>query len=146
MSAANSDDKLVDIRSTFGMWGIGVYWTLVERVAEQMKGVDLIPVAAFDENELCSFCGCKRNKLETFLKHLQNIRGIKWQRSGNIIKIEITKLLEIKDNYHIDLEETSKQLPSKEVEVEEEQKEKKSTPHPVLTQSGAIRNSSTIKS
>ena len=131
MSHAHSDDKLVSIRSEFGMWGIGVYWSIVERVAEQMKGDNSIPVAVFDVNELCSFCGCKRNKLETFLKHLQNIRGMKWQRNGNIIKIEVSKLLEIKDNYHTDLEETTKQLPSKEVEEErEEEVEKDSTSKP----------------
>ena len=112
MSFAHSDDKLVRTRTEFGMWGIGVYWTLLEMVAAQMKGKVLRPVATFDMWELCSFFECKRNKLETFLKHLRNVYGMKVKRSKDVIEIEIGKLTEIKDNYHDDLEETSRKLPS----------------------------------
>jgi len=121
MSAANRDDKLVSIRSKFGMWGVGVYWTLVEKVAEQMEGKMPVPIAVLSVNETISFCGCKRNKLKTFLKHLQNVRGMNYELNGDILKIECSKLLEIKDNYTKDLEETSKRLPSKEVEEEVEE-------------------------
>ena len=34
---AHTDNKIVEIRDEFGMWGVGVYWTLVEMVAEQME-------------------------------------------------------------------------------------------------------------
>lgn len=124
-SQAKMDAKLVMIRSEFGMWGIGVYWTLVEFIAEQMKGVDPQAVATLSMRELCSFFGCKRNKLETFLKRLQNVRGMNYTLKRDILIIDCPKLLEIKDNYHKDLEETSPTLgrnllPEEEVDVEEE--------------------------
>lgn len=121
------DTKIVMLRSEFGMWGIGVYWTLLEFIAEQMKGVAPQAVATLSMRELCSFFGCKRNKLETFLKRLQNVRGMNYTLRRDILTIECPKLLEIKDNYHKDLEETSPRLPSKEVEedVEGEVEEEK---------------------
>jgi len=124
-SQAKMDAKLVMIRSEFGMWGIGVYWTLVEFVAEQMKGVSPQSVATLSMREMCSFFGCKRNKLETFLKRLQNVRGMNYTLKKDILIIDCPKLLEIKDNYHKDLEETSQTLgrnllPEEEVEEEVE--------------------------
>lgn len=137
-SQAKMDAKLVMLRSEFGMWGLGVYWTLLEFIAEQMKGVDPQPVATLSMRELCSFFGCKRDKLETFLKRLQNVRGMDYALKRDILVIECPKLLEIKDNYHKDLEETSKPLgrdfqTEGEVEEEvhtEEEKEKKGGARP----------------
>jgi transcription elongation factor Elf1 len=127
MSQANADSKIVSIRTKFGMWGVGCYWTLVEMAAEQMKGKNPAPRATLAVSELCSFFGCKRNKLKTFLDHLQNIRGMNCKLTGNILEIEVPKLLQIKDNYHDDLEVSSKSLPSieEEVEVDTEGEEEK---------------------
>lgn len=133
------DAKLVMLRSEFGMWGVGVYWTLLEFISEQMKGIDPQPVATLSMRELCSFLGCKRNKLETFLKRLQNVRGMNYTLKKDILVIECPKLLEIKDNYHKDLVETSKGqprnlLPEVDVEVNVEVKgkeDKKARPESV---------------
>lgn len=120
MSDANTDNKLVYIRTNFGMWGVGCYWTLLELVAFQMKMPNPQPTATFSMAELTSFFGCKRNKLDSFVECLRNVCGMKCERSGNILKITIPKLLKIKDNYLKDLEETSGQLPSIELEEERE--------------------------
>jgi len=125
MSQAHADDKLVSIRARFGMWGIGVYWTLVERVAEQMKGgVDTVPAASFFVPELCSFFGCKQNKLEMFCDHLRNIRGMKAKLNGNVLEIEIPKLLELRDNHTRNLQVACKRV-SPEGEGEREKEKKK---------------------
>lgn len=117
-SQANSDDKIVSIRAKFGMWGVGVYWTILEKVAEQMRYDTKLPTATIPIVELMGLCGCKRNKLDSFLEHSRNIRVFFSVVSGRICKIEIPKLLLIKDNYTKDLEETSQTLPSIEVDVE----------------------------
>jgi len=126
-SMAHADDKIVTIRTNFGMWGVGCYWTILEMVAQQMKHNDPEPTATFNLMELSSFLGCKRNKLETFLECLQNVLEMKLTRNGNILTITIPKLLKIKDNYIKDFEVSSKQLQSIEVEeeVEEEVDKKK---------------------
>ena len=110
MSSANSDDKIVAIRNEFGMWGVGVYWTLVEMVAEQMKADDPKPEGSFLMSELSGFFACKRSKLSRFLVATQNAGGMQHTLSGNIVKITIPKLLQIKDNYTKDLEVSTKKL------------------------------------
>ena len=107
MTNANKDDKLVETRAKFGMWGIGAYWTILEMIAEQMKGTNPVPEATFSKKELCSHFQCKRTKLETFLEHLQNVFEMKLKPTGgnaDVFKIICQKLLKIKDNYTKDLE------------------------------------------
>jgi hypothetical protein len=43
-----------------------------------------------------------------------------WKRNGNILQIECRKLLEIKDNYHKDLQATCKQEGEEEVDIDKE--------------------------
>jgi hypothetical protein len=125
MSAAHSDDKIVFLRSKFGMWGVGAYWSLIERVAQEMKGKNPAPAAKMITHELCVFLGCKPNKLSSFLECLQNLQGMYYKQSGVVLEINIPKLLSIRDNYNQDLEVSTKKLPSKEVEVEVEVEVKK---------------------
>jgi hypothetical protein len=140
MSHANSDDKLVAIRVDFGMWGVGVYWTLVELVAAQMKPGSNVPEATFKVSELVSLFGCKRSKLVSFLKAIGNQTGTKlkptrnqtetkWTLTGNILVINIPKLLEIKDNFSSNLQVTCKPLASIEKEVEKEKEREEQQHH-----------------
>jgi len=99
MSNANKDDKLVSLRAAFGMWGIGVYWNLIEFVAEQVKEKSETAEATLIVSELLGFFGCKRNKLETFLECSQNVGLFSYQLNGNILKIDIPKMLDYADNY-----------------------------------------------
>lgn len=116
MSQAHTDDKLVRLRAEYGMWGIGVYWTIVEMVAEQMKPNDPTPKAVFTVRELCSYFVVRRQKLSSYLLATRQLRLIYAVTNDNIVTIEIPKLLEIKDNYTKDLEVSTKQ----EVEVDKE--------------------------
>jgi len=99
MASANRDDKLVSVRANFGMWGIGVYWTLIEFVAEQVKEKCEKVEATLIVSDLLGFFGCKRNKLETFLEHSQNVQLFTYDLSDNILKINIPKMLDYADNY-----------------------------------------------
>lgn len=119
------------------MWGVGAYWTLVERAAEQMQAETLNPTATLLVSELCSFLGCKRNKLVSFLDHLQNLRGIKYElEKGNAecLRITIPKLAEFADNYakydglSTKRLQRQKEMSSKHrIEVEVDKKEKKNS-------------------
>jgi hypothetical protein len=99
VTTANKDDKLISIRAEFGMWGIGVFWTLVELTAEKISEKTETAEAMLIVSELLGFFGCKRNKLETFLKHSRNVRLFNYELNGNILKIDIPKLLDYADNY-----------------------------------------------
>lgn len=99
VTTANKDDKLISIRAEFGMWGIGVYWTLVELTAEKITEKTETAEATLIVSELLGFFGCKRNKLETFLEHSANVQLFNYTINGNILKIDIPKLLKYADNY-----------------------------------------------
>lgn len=99
MAVAYKDDKLVSIRARFGMWGVGTYWTLVEFAAEQLKEKSETAEATLIVSDLLGFLGCKRNKLVSFLEHSANVSLIQHSLDGNILKIDIPKLLDIADNY-----------------------------------------------
>ena len=121
MSAANSDNKLVGIRAEFGMWGVGCYWTILELVATQMKGEEMVPEAVFKISDLTGMFGCKRDKLRSFLDRLRNDCGMIVTLKETTVKLRVPKLLEIKDNYAKDLEVTPKFLPSKDRDIEGEE-------------------------
>ena len=84
MASANRDNKLVSVRAHFGMWGIGVYWTLIEFVAEQVKEKSEKVEATLIISDLLGFFGCKRNKLEMFLEYCANIPRTFPEHSSNI--------------------------------------------------------------
>jgi hypothetical protein len=107
-SSANTDDKLVSVRARFGLWGVGCYWIFVELVCAQMKPQNPKAEALFRLSELAASFGCKRKKLKTFLEHLRNIRGINYSLEGDLLKIEIPRLLKSLDNYHSNLQVSSK--------------------------------------
>ncbi len=111
MTNASSDDKMVKIRTQFGLWGEEVYWKVLEVVAGQMKGANPVPVASLNIPEFCSICKCKRNKLETFLDCLQNVCGMKLVRVGDNFEVTIPKLLQIKKNHLMKLDYPSKNIP-----------------------------------
>jgi hypothetical protein len=131
MSTANKDDKLVSVRANFGLWGIGAYWSLVEFAAEQLEEKSERAEATLIVSELIGFFGCKRDKLETFLEHSQNVSLIKFSLEGNILKLDIPKLVEFADNYikydgkSLKSLQRQREMSSKqEVEVEEDKKKK----------------------
>ena len=99
MTIANKDDKIISLRAEFGMWGIGVYWTIVEMVAEQIEENSDRAKVNLIVSELLGFFGCKRNKLETFLKHSANVQLMDYEIKDNILEIDIPKLLDFADNY-----------------------------------------------
>lgn len=134
VTTANKDDKLVSLRAEFGMWGIGTYWTLVELTAEKISEKTESAEAILIVSELLGFFGCKRNKLETFLEHSQNIQLFNYTINGNILKINIPKLLEYADNYikydgkSLKTLQRQNQMSSKQdIDIDKEEDKKKST-------------------
>jgi hypothetical protein len=99
MSTANSDDKLVQLRAEFGMWAIGVYWTLVELVATQISEKSESAEATLIVPELLGLFRCKRPQLVSYLSVAQDQSLLTYSLTDNILKINIAKLLDYADNY-----------------------------------------------
>jgi hypothetical protein len=102
MSIAHKDDKLVQLRAQFGMWGIGVYWTLVELVADQIRENSEKAVATFVVQELLGLLKCRRQQLVSYLLATEQLSLIKHtmdRNNPNLLLIQIDKILDFADNY-----------------------------------------------
>ena len=105
--------------SNGGFADYGRWMRLLEIVSSKMDKTPRCHVD-FSIAKWCSLLGLKQKKLSSFLKLTENKLKTKVVYYGNNIRIEIPNLLNKRDNYTKDLEETCSQLPSKEVEVEVE--------------------------
>ncbi len=73
MTDASTDEKLVEIHDEWGMWGLGVWWDLVSRVAARYN-VNEQPVACLNVKELCQYYSKTRRKLAEYLLHIERLR------------------------------------------------------------------------
>lgn len=118
MSNASDDEFISELEELFGWEGYGRWWKLLETIAKQMDETDKHS-ASYSWQKWQTFLKGKRNKLETFLKHLENKQKIKLVVTGNVLEIYCPKLLEMRDNHSKNLQASrGKKLASKEVEVE----------------------------
>lgn len=107
-SNARHDEFITWLRSEYGMEGVGRWWTILEVVAEQMEPQGGSCSAKHPWTEWSSFLKQKRNKMSLFLKQIENKSKIKLTDYGNVLEIEIPKMLELRDNYSRNLQATDK--------------------------------------
>lgn len=106
MSNARHDEFITWLRCEHGMEGVGRWWTILEVVSEQMNAKSLECSATHPWVEWSSFLKQKRNKLALFLEQIENKQKIKTTDYGLVLKIEIFKMVELRDNYVKDLQGT----------------------------------------
>lgn len=97
VSNARKDRALTLVRDEFGIEGYGRYFLILEIVAEGSRD-DQFSVSML-ATEWASSLGCKQNKLQTFLSRLADVSLMNWERTGNVITIEVPKLAKIRDEY-----------------------------------------------
>jgi len=126
MTDEQHSEKMAELIAVFGYEGYGHYWRIVEIVAERMDKTSKCYVE-LPEEEWRRILKVSSKKLRSFLELFGKLFGNFQETSEKLfgkkikkVKIEIPNLLKNRDNYTKDLEETSKKLPSKEVEVEVE--------------------------
>ncbi len=95
---ASDDEFIAGLEEKFGLEGYARWWKLLETVGAQFKK-DGPPAAEYPWIIWQSKLRGKRNKLETFLVHLENKQRINRKLTGNVMEIKIPKLLEIRDEY-----------------------------------------------
>ena len=113
MTDASDTEMIAEIEDKFGLEGYARYFKLLEIIAKQMDETGKCSVK-YSWVKWQSLLKGKRNKLETFLEHLENVSGTFLKRSGNELEVKIPKLLKLRDEY------SRKQAknPEQEVEVE----------------------------
>lgn len=94
-----SDDPFItELEDIFGLDGYARYHKLLEVVCREVDPKNDRWSASHPWSKWQTFLKGKRNKLETFLVHLENKRQINRKQVGNILEIEIPKLRVLKDN------------------------------------------------
>ena len=72
MTASGRDEKLSALREAMGNEGIGLYWTLLEIVAEQMDESDKCS-SAYSLQQWSSMLGSHHHKVTSFFKAVHNL-------------------------------------------------------------------------
>jgi hypothetical protein len=122
-SDASDDEFIAGLEEEFGLEGYARWWKLLEAIALQMDETDRCSVE-YPIQKWLRILKAKRKKLDSFLVYSENKLKINTKQTGNILEIEVPKLVEIRDNYSKNLQATSKKLASKEVEVRSKNKNK----------------------
>ena len=113
---AIESEKLTQLINGFGFEGYGMYWRIMELVAKKMDETNRCHYEQ-PEGEWCSKLKTKRKKLGLFLKAIKKQFKInvvyyenKLSSKQPVIRIEIPNLLEKRDNYTKNLQETNKPI------------------------------------
>lgn len=137
------------LEDKFGLEGYARYFKLLEIVALKMEDDDDFS-ATYPMEKWRTFLKAKQNKLDSFLVYLENQRQINLKRTGNLLTIEIPKMLELRDEYTRKKTESLRTKSHKIKEIDTEQEEVKakastSTPDPQELQQQIFENSQPIK-
>ena len=89
---------MAELEDRFGLPGYARWFKLLEKIGQVMGGENGCS-ATYPWTDWQRFLKGKRNKLDSFLVHLENKQKINLKRNGNILEIECPKLLEIRDEY-----------------------------------------------
>lgn len=136
-SDAHTNEGLRKLKASMGMEGVGIWWTVLEIIALKMDETDRCH-AEYTVSDWCSFLGLRQKKLSLFLVLTEFELGLKSVHSGNQLKIECRKLLELRDGWSQRLRRNSGVTPDqkekeKEKEKPEESKANALPPFPTLS-------------
>ncbi len=116
-NASSEGEFIAELEDEFGLEGYARYFKLLEAVALKMDETDNCS-ASYPWSKWQTILKGKRNKLETFLEHLENKRQINLKRNGNILEIEMPKLLELRDEYSRKIRSESGATPAQDIDKE----------------------------
>ena len=126
MSTANRDQRMVNLRAETGPEGYGMYWMILETIAEGMdeSGRDFaeLPELYWRQN-----LGVSSKKLRNFLGKAELFGCFSVEYREKTILIKCPKLLKYRDEHTRKLRSNSGATPEQEAEAELEVEEEKNT-------------------
>lgn len=124
-SDAHTNEGLRKLKAKFGNEGVGIWWTILEIIAAKMDKTDRC-YAEFPISDWCSFLGVKQKKLSSFLVLTELELSLNSVYSGNQLRIECPKLLELRDEYTTRVGSLSGETPpQKKKEIQKEKQKEK---------------------
>ncbi len=98
LSASNRDEKLRRIQDEFGIEGYGLYWIILETIAEKMDKKDCTSMT-FSLKNWKKITGVSDKKLRKFLTFSNNLKLFIVKDSQGLISLECPNLLKYRDEY-----------------------------------------------
>ncbi|MGV7222692.1 MAG: hypothetical protein ACQ9MH_14335 [Nitrospinales bacterium] len=114
----SSDDRfLIGLEDKFGMAGYARWWKILEKIGKVYGETEDFS-ASFPLMYWQTYLKCKRNKLISFLDHLQNEGKMFYETNGNVLKISYPKFKEVKDSRHKKVPKFPPDVPPKIIDLE----------------------------
>lgn len=98
LSSANRDEKLARIRDEFGLEGYGLYWLILEIIAEKVDEKNQTFVE-FSPKTWRSFTQISTKKFQLFLNFYQKLGIFVVEFSQNLIKVDCPNILKYRDEW-----------------------------------------------
>jgi hypothetical protein len=99
LTDASDDEFILLLEEKFGLEGYARWWKLCEAIASRMKKNDIVARAELPWSEWCHLMRAKKKVLLSFLELTGNQSRTRMIDSGNILTIELPKLLKFRDEY-----------------------------------------------
>jgi|SRR5579863_9806980 len=99
LTRAHADPEIDGILEEFGAEGYGVYWLLVEEIAEKMEGKNPCTRVVHSDVKWASIVRTSVRKWRSIAKKMNDRLLIVVRSTDNRIEIDIPKILKYKDEY-----------------------------------------------
>lgn len=119
LTIANRDEALARIRDEFGLEGYGLYWLILESIAEQMDGSERTFLELSPKNWR-RITGISPKKFQKFVTFAENLGIFSVEISENLIRVDCPKLLKFRDEYTKRKKKTPDKLPTNSGECQEQ--------------------------
>jgi hypothetical protein len=137
MASSHLDEALLRIRDEFGLEGYGLYWLLLERIAEQLDDDDNKTFVELSPKNWRSFTQISPKKFRNFLNFSSKLGLFSVEIGEKLIRVDCPKLLKYRDEYTRKKAKVSGQAPDNvapdtetELEEERERRAREADGHP----------------
>ncbi len=99
LTNARNDEALSELLDEFGALGYGIWWTILEMIAQQMDKTDRCSArySLKKWSKSCQVSVKKFQKVVSFLSKLEKLSAKKCEKNSNFLIIECRNLLKFRD-------------------------------------------------
>jgi len=99
MTASSRDEKLMLLRDEFGVAGYGIYWLVLEAIAEQMDEKTSMPSLNLSKKNWRKLTEISPNSFRKFALFCQKVELFLVKVEGDYTEIQCPNLLKFRDEY-----------------------------------------------
>lgn len=113
LTDASDDEFIHSLEAEFGLAGYARWWKLCEIIGRKLKPTDTSATVTLPLPVWESYLKAKRKQLVSYLIAIEKQGRIKFEVAGELLRIELPKLLKFRDEYRRKSGHTTKETPDK---------------------------------